>query len=143
MSNLLRRSLLQAVAALVLMTGAGASDLFASTTHDVGAVTAGTAPKIVRATLEKRVLLNGMMQWVQVAVNADPNANPPYNGLGYFGVPVYRETEVRSGYYQYSHGTTLINLVPGMQYRVVKYTRTGTSPNYTYTWLGEDIWIQP
>ena len=148
MTGFLRRSLLQAVAAVVLFASAGASDVFAATSYDVGAVTYGNAPKTVVAKHYRKVTQNGMQVWVQVPVNPDPNADPPNDGLGYFSVPLYQTTLLYymggQPYNQYEYGTTLTNRTPGQQYKVDFYLRTGASPNYTYTSMNTSTsWTQP
>ena len=143
MSGFLRRSLWQVVAAVVLYSGVGASDLFAATTHTFEHITYGNASKTVVAKHYRKVTLNGMQVWVQVPVDPDPNADPPYDGLGYFSVPLYQDTLLYPGYYEYKYRQTLTNRTPGMEYKVKLYIRTGTPGNYTYTWENDQTWVQP
>ena len=132
---------------MVLYSGVGASDLFAATTYDVGVVTYGNAPKTVVAKHYRKVTLNGMQVWVEVPVNPDPNADPPYDGLGYFSVPLYKTTLLYymggQPYNEYKYGTTLTNRTPGVQYKVEMFIQTGTPGSYTYTWHTTTSWTQP
>ncbi len=142
MTGFSRRSLLQIVAAVILYMGVGATELFAGS-HSIAAVFGGATPATFKAKLYKKVLLNGMDQYVQVPVDPDPAANPPYDGNGYFAVPHTTTQETNQpGYMQFNHAQTLNGLVSGRHYKVAIYMRTGSSPNYTYTWHTDTLWTQ-
>ena len=135
MSKFLRRSLLQAFAAVVLMTGANVSDLFAATTHPVAATTGGATASTVKGSLWKWETVGGMPQWVQVEVNGS---------FARFDIPLVSSTPSGPpGYSSFIYGVTLTGLTPGTQYAVVKEIRTGTAAPYTYTYLDENHWTQP
>ena len=137
MTGFLRRSLWQAVAAVVLFAGAGVSDLFADTTHTTAAATGGAQSSTVKASLWKWATVNGMPQWVQVELAAPV-------GFDRFDVPLINTTPTgMPGYYFFTYSRGLTGLTPGVQYAVVHQTETGTEPNYTYTTISEDHWTQP
>ncbi len=137
MSGFLRRSLLQAVASVVLFAGAGAADLFADTTHTTTAATGGAQSSTVKAALWKLVTVNGMPRWAQVELL-------PPDGFNRFDVPLTNTTPTgMPGYFYFTYSRDLTGLTPGVQYAVVHETQTGTAPNDTYTWLSEDHWTQP
>ncbi len=137
MSGFLRRSLWQVVAAVVLFAGAGASDLFAATTHTTTAATAGGQPATVKGTLWKWVTVNGMSQWVRIELLPPDGFNP-------FAMPLVNTTPTgQQGYNYYTYSRGLTGLTPGVIYAVVHQTETGTAPNYTYTKISEDQWTQP
>ena len=140
MTGFVKRSLLQVVAAVVLFASAGASDVFADTSHIVAAVTYGNVSKAVVGKFYHKVTNNGMHTWQQVLVNYNP---PERDGTEYFNISYIDNTLLYPQYYKYHYATSLSILEPGLEYKVEVYTRTGASPNYTYTSLGTDSWTQP
>ncbi len=97
MIGFLRRSLLQVVAAVVLYASAGASEVFAATSHVVAAVTYGNVSKAVVGKLYHKVTNNGMHTWQQVLVDYNPSER---DGTEYFNVSYIDNTLLYPQYYK-------------------------------------------
>ncbi len=125
------------VAAVVLFSGACASELVAGTTKEVYAYTYTSNAQDVVAVLYKQEFF------------------PPY-WFGYnqqlvdgsyepFELPVFQVTPLpppMQNLNEYIYMRTLTDLTPVSMYRYVVYVRTGYGPGYTYTQLGGSDWTQ-
>lgn len=142
MPTLLRRSLLQAIAAVVLFACAGGADVFAGTTQTVAATTNGSAPATVVFTLWRRVYAPGVPPAWQLVTVWDNNANPPGEDIdGRMNLPVVSTTPGGGGNNTYIYGTTLTGLTPGVSYAYVCENQVG-NPAY-YSTLQTVYWTQP
>ncbi len=130
MSRFLRRSFLQVVAAVVVLTGVSASDLFAGTTHDVYGYTFGTTPDVMVGLLYKFQFSYSPSGIPMVGWYPQPLEGP----IGEFVMPVVASVPlVGMPGSQYTYKRTLLNLTPGSDYKAPIYIRSGVGPGYTYT----------
>ena len=143
MTGILKRSLLQLVAAVVLFAGAGASDLFAGD-QTITVTTGGPTPSTVVFTLWRLTTVNGPPTYVLQPVNdgVDEDGNPKLDSDGRMPMDFLSTTNLN---YQWIHtyDKTLTSLTPGTRYAATYEIQSGTLGNYTYTTINSTTyWIE-
>ncbi len=139
MTGFLRRTLLQAVAAVVLFAGAGESNLFAGTTETVAATTVGSTSSIVVFTLWRQTMVNGSPVYVIQPVTV----NGVLDTDGRMNLPLVNTIPIgMANMNNYVYGTTLTSLTSGTHYAVVCEVRGGTAPYYTYSTIQTTFWTE-
>ena len=139
MIRILRRSLLQVVAAVVLFVGAGAAELFAGTTEAVAASTNGSSQSVVVYTLWRLANVNGIPRYVLQPVTV----NGTLDTDGRMNLPLVNTIPMGiSNMNNYIYGTTLTGLTSGTAYAVVCEVESGTAPNNTYSTIQTTYWVE-